>query len=501
MEGKSVIIIGAGLAGLAAGCYCRMNGYRTRIFEHHAVPGGVAAAWKRRGYTIDGGIHFLMDYRPGQPAHKIYRELGADKGHRFLDLDTYCRFIDQSSGRSVSIGRDPDRLAAGLKALFPGDAPLIDDLVSGVHAMQKAGMGAAGFGNPPELAGRLDSLRQMWGMRRVLKYLGGRYSRPASEYAGKARDPFLRKIIENLFLPEVPFWFVLVTLGIHAGGHLGLLEGGALDFALAIEKRYRGLGGEVTYKATVEEILVENGAAVGVCLADGSRHRADIVVSAADGRSTLFSLLGGRYLTEKIRRRYAAWKPCRPLLVASYGVAREFPGDPPLNTIFTDRPFTVNGQEIGGFMLRICNYSPHFAPPGKTVVQAEFETDWDYWNDLQREDRGRYDAEKSRLAAEMLERLEPLYPGISSQVEMTDVATPYTTWRYTRNHRGAYMGWMFTKEVMMSVMERTLPGLNNFYMAGQWVIGGSVPGCLYSGRHVAQIMCRREGRKFVTGIP
>jgi phytoene dehydrogenase-like protein len=37
---KKVIIIGAGIAGLSAGCYLRMNGYDTEIFELHTIPGG-----------------------------------------------------------------------------------------------------------------------------------------------------------------------------------------------------------------------------------------------------------------------------------------------------------------------------------------------------------------------------------------------------------------------------------------------------------------------------
>jgi phytoene dehydrogenase-like protein len=41
MEQKSIIIIGAGIAGLSAGCYGQMNGYRTQIFEMHNKPGGV----------------------------------------------------------------------------------------------------------------------------------------------------------------------------------------------------------------------------------------------------------------------------------------------------------------------------------------------------------------------------------------------------------------------------------------------------------------------------
>ena len=40
MANRSIIIIGAGMGGLAAGIYARMNGYNTRIFEMHSKPGG-----------------------------------------------------------------------------------------------------------------------------------------------------------------------------------------------------------------------------------------------------------------------------------------------------------------------------------------------------------------------------------------------------------------------------------------------------------------------------
>jgi len=41
MVQKSIIIIGGGIAGLAAGCYAQMNGYRSQIFELHYVPAGL----------------------------------------------------------------------------------------------------------------------------------------------------------------------------------------------------------------------------------------------------------------------------------------------------------------------------------------------------------------------------------------------------------------------------------------------------------------------------
>ena len=53
---KSLIIIGGGLTGLAAGCYGMMNGYRTSIFEMHDKAGGLCTGWKRRSYTIESAL-------------------------------------------------------------------------------------------------------------------------------------------------------------------------------------------------------------------------------------------------------------------------------------------------------------------------------------------------------------------------------------------------------------------------------------------------------------
>lgn len=198
-------------------------------------------------------------------------------------------------------------------------------------------------------------------------------------------------------------------------------------------QRYTELGGEVTYRATVAEILVENDRAVGVRLADGSPHHADAVVSAADGYSTIFKMLGGRYVNDKIEDRYANWKLCRPFVMVSYGVARTFADEPSTHMILLECPIAVGSQTVEAISLRIFNYGPRFAPPGRTVVQVAFEADWDTWNDLRQRDRAAYNAEKARVAAELLARLERHYPGISAQVEMTDVATPATTYRYTLN--------------------------------------------------------------------
>jgi len=347
---KSMIIIGAGLAGLAAGCYAQMNGYRSQIFEHHGQPGGVAAAWQREDYLIDGGIHFLMGHRPGQSLYDLYSELGTAQANRFLDMHEYGEFLDEASGRRVLVTADLDRLAADLKALSPADAGAVDELIAGARAFLAAGTFDVGLGDPPELMGPLGMLKQFWGMRRVYKYLTGKYARPVSEWVQAVRDPWLRQVIENLFLPEVPVWFVLMVLALLADRQMGLLEGGSGEFVRPIEQRYRDLGGQITYHATVEEILVEKDRAVGVRLADptgtlrsGSQHRADVVVSAADGYSTIFQMLGGRYVDAKVRVRYRDWKLIRPCVMVSYGVAREFRGDPHIRAFILKQPFDVGG--------------------------------------------------------------------------------------------------------------------------------------------------------------
>ena len=38
MTEKSIIVVGAGIAGLSAGCHGQMNGYRVRIFEQDTRP-------------------------------------------------------------------------------------------------------------------------------------------------------------------------------------------------------------------------------------------------------------------------------------------------------------------------------------------------------------------------------------------------------------------------------------------------------------------------------
>ncbi|RME34100.1 MAG: NAD(P)/FAD-dependent oxidoreductase [Thermoflexia bacterium] len=81
---RSVIIIGAGVAGLSAGRYAQMYGYQSHIFEMHTLPGGLCTSWQRKGYTIDGCIHWLVGSSPSSPLYPLWEEVGAVRGKEFL---------------------------------------------------------------------------------------------------------------------------------------------------------------------------------------------------------------------------------------------------------------------------------------------------------------------------------------------------------------------------------------------------------------------------------
>ena len=101
-----------------------------------------------------------------------------------------------------------------------------------------------------------------------------------------------------------------------------------------------------------------------------------------------------------------------------------------------------------------------------------------------------------------LRHFEKRWPGFKSKIEMTDVPTPMTYVRYTDNWQGSPDGWYITTENMMDQrMKRTLPGLDNLYMVGQWTapFTGTVMAAL-SGRQLVQILCKKDRRPFVSKV-
>ena len=500
---QEVIVIGAGLSGLSSGIYAALNGYRVRIFEHANQAGGVTATWKRKGFVIDGGMHFFMNCFPGSPAHHLYQELGAALEGMYRPLATYSRYVDRRTGRTLEVTPDLDRLARDLKSLADPlptkDGKFIEAFIQGAKQVGRRDLFLA-MAKPGEMTGLWDRIRMVMAAGLAGRYMTGPWARPMTEAVAGLADPWLKEIFCRFFMPEVPVWFTMLMLGSLAQGSMGLCRSGSAGFFRALEERFKGLGGEINYKSTVKKILVEQDRAVGIELKDGSIHRAGAIISAADGHSTIFDLLGGGYVDKKIKTRYREWKLFEPIVLLNYGVDRLFDDEPWNVDIRPKEPVKSDLISDQWFNVRLFNYGPGFAPEGKTVVQVMAGGPWDRWREL-KEDPEQYKEAKAALAGLYADKLEEQWPGVKDRIEMVDVATPYTTWRYTFNHHGAWEGFLPTPEQIHQVIPRTLPGLSRFLMAGQWVMpGGGVISCIQSGRHAAMLLCREDGKKFTARV-
>jgi phytoene dehydrogenase-like protein len=502
---KSIAIIGGGVAGLCAGCYAQMNGYEAAIYEMHSLPGGVCTAWKRNGYTVDSCIHWLLGSGPASGFHKLWREVGALRGLTIVDLDEFMR-VECKGSSALVFYRDVDRLERHLLELGPEDAKPIRELTNAIRKFTR-------FDMPVEKASELYTLWDKLVMGARMLPLGPAFMKwrkvTIVDFAKRLESPVLRDAL-GVMVGESADFPMLGLIMMLAWQHMrtaGYPLGGSLPFVRNIEKRFLDLGGQIRYSSRVSQILVEEGVggaarAVGVRLADGTEHHADVVISAADGRTTIFDMLGGRFADDVVRKPYeGGMTPYAPLLYVGLGIADRLEGIPQVGSGISfplDPKVEIDGKARDRLSVTVYNFDRSLAPTGKTLAIVSISADYDRWKAL-REDPARYRAEKELAAERVIDALEQRIPGIRAKVEMRDVATPVTWERYTGNWRGSYEGWLMSAKSFGKQMSKTLPGLSDFYMVGQWVApGGGLPPAVSTGRHVIQMLCRADNKPFVT---
>lgn len=492
MSRESIIIIGAGVAGLSAGCYAQMNGYKTTIFEMHDKPGGLCTSWKRKGFTLDYSIHNLAGTAKSSGTHRIWDELGALRDTQVIDHDEFVR-VESPDGRMLTVYSNLDKLVEEMRRISPKDSDVIDEYARAVRSFSGIDL----FNMP--LGGLRRKLGVLMHLRAMLKW--SRIS--MSEFATQFRDPFLSKAFSLIMYdsPDVPMIVNLAFIAGMDGGDLGWPMGGSLRFARNLERRFLGLGGMVQYEARVAQILLEGDKTVGVRLTDGSEHFADIVISAADGYETIFEMLGGRYSNDQISAYYQKeWPLSQEFgLQVALGVKRDLTDEPHSIALMLDHPIIIESIERVVLNLELFSESSGLAPRGKGIIKVVLKSDYDFWKRLKAE--GQYKARKAEIARAIVERLEARFPGLSSEVEVVDVSTPLTTERYTRNFRGlqAWMPKESLTKVLRKGLSRSLPGLDNFYMVGQWSMATvGLNTAALSGRKTIQMICKQDRMRFTT---
>ncbi|HOT89989.1 MAG TPA: NAD(P)/FAD-dependent oxidoreductase [Anaerolineae bacterium] len=499
MSEKTILVIGAGMAGLSAGCYAQMNGFRSQIFELHTIPGGLCTSWRRKDYVFDGSIRYLSGTDPQTKIHELWTELGLLEGRTFHYYDEFIRY-EGADGRTFTLYTNIDRLEQHMLELAPDDRAVIAEFIKASRQFTKMEMPVDLTPSEP-----LEALELGQGMLPVLWPALWWRNVSVRQFAERFKDPLLRAALPDFFQfapPDFPMMLLLTTIALMNDHEAGYPIGGSLRLAEDLARRYLALGGEIHYKSRVTKILVENDRAVGVRLEDGSEHRADIVISAADGHSTIFELLEGRYVNQRIRTYYRRLPVAKSILQISLGVNRDFSHEPPALSFPLAHPIYLGNVRHERLVVKHYCFDPTMAPPGKSVLSVWCEADYDYWKSMRTHPR-HYRAAKELVAQQIITALDERFPGLSDAVEVVDVATPITYERYTANWRGAFAGWALTTRKMSLMMgggmRKMLPGLHNFYMIGQWVEpGGNVELSVASGRDVLKDICAAEGKPFET---
>jgi len=497
---KKIIIIGAGIAGLSAGCYARMNGYESEIYEMHDKPGGLCTSWQRKDYTIDGCLHWLTGSSPVSSFHKFWQELGAVQGRQMLYQKIFYRYTG-TDGRTLIIYNNADQLEAHLKELSPQDSDTIKLLCRMIRRFSKFRIPAD---KPYEYYNFLDIIRLLFKLAPFYRDMSFCNRITIGEFARRFKDPLLREVFPLVLSNEdYPLLSLVVTLGSLHSGDGGFPQGGSLEFARAIEKRYLDLGGKIFYRNRVDRILEENGRARGIRLTDGKEVRGDYIISAADLRTTLFEMLGGRHVDPLHNELFQSCKLSPSMVQVSFGVNMDLSNQPEcLGELFA-APFLREWQAKWAMIRNYC-FDKTLAPPGKSVVVAGFSTaDYAYWEKLAK-DKQSYQAEKEKIANAFADELERRYPGFKSAIEVTDVVTPVTYVRYTGNWKGTFMTWIIPPDRArrFQIIPKAVPGLDNFWLTGMWVQPpGGVPTGVMTSRQIIQMICRRDKRRFQTSIP
>ena len=494
---KKVIIIGAGIAGLSAGCYARMNGFRTSIYEMHNMPGGLCTAWERKGYKFDLSMHFLTGSSSG-PLYQMWDELGVIENTRFHYHDRVMKV--EGMGRELTFSTERGKLEKDMLAISPEDADLIrefTELLWGRDMMKAFSL------KPAELRKFKDSFRMMLGVIPLIKVFRKFKKTTLQEFAAKFKNPFLQHAVRSFV--DAPGWPMadfpmaimsgFIRVGVTEGG---VPLGGSQQVVFRMADHFRELGGTLHLKSRVKNLVVENNRVSGIEMDDGSRHMADEVIWAGDGHTLIYKILQGKYLDQKIRHMYESWIPKESVMHVMLGVNRDLSQEPHVIIHEAEEPVSIAGKEHKWLQIRHRCFDRSMAPEGKSAVEVWYDTDFDYWEKLAK-DKKSYKDEKKRIADATIKQLEKRWPGFASQVEVIDVPTPHTYYRYTGNYKGSPDGWCINTDNMREGPVRALPGLDGLRMIGQWTAPytGVVIAAL-TGRQAIQLMCREENRDFIT---
>ena len=129
-----ILIIGAGVSGLSAGIYARLQGHEAIVCERHNLAGGNLTGWDREGYHIDNCIHWLTGTNPASKGYKTREELGALGNVEIFQGDSL--YTCEYEGETLSLSKDIRKLENDMLTISPEDEKEIRSFIRAVKLVE-----------------------------------------------------------------------------------------------------------------------------------------------------------------------------------------------------------------------------------------------------------------------------------------------------------------------------------------------------------------------------
>lgn len=287
---KSVIIIGAGMGGLAAACLLARGGYKVTVYDNNEQPGGRNSIFKEKGFTFNRGPSWYL--MPGVFEH-FYKNMGENiADHLTLQRLTpgYRVFFKDTLFGAIDIYGDRKRDGQTFESFEPGAKNKLNSYLRRSEELYNMARDEILYEN-------IDSARELLSPKLMraavrLRLLSSMHKNIAKDF--KSRE--LQKILEypSVFLGGSPYNIpALYSVLNHVNFDQGVFypKGGMDAVAKSLAALAKKHGAKITCNATVTGIITKDGRATGVELASGKTVPADIVISGAGIENTEQNLL------------------------------------------------------------------------------------------------------------------------------------------------------------------------------------------------------------------
>ena len=475
MPDWDVIVIGSGIGGLVTASQLAAKGAKTLVLERYLIPGGSGGSFRREGYTFDVGASMIFGFGEKGHTNLLTRALD-DVGQRCATVpDAVQLEYHLPDGLTMAVDRDYDDFITRMSARFPHEAKGIRAFYETCWQVFRCldAMPLLSLEDPAYLAKVFfKAPLACLGLARWLPFNVGDVAKK------HIKDEDLLRLIDM----ECFCWSVMpadrtpmINAGMvfsdrHAGG-INYPKGGV---GVIAEKLVAGLeanGGEIRYKHRVTNVLIEQGQAVGVRLADGEELRAKRIVSNATrwdtfaGEGSAQSTLVGPEHTPAAettwRKRY---QPSSSFLSLHLGVdASVVPDGFHCHHLLLENWAEMEAEQGVVFVSMPSLLDPSLAPAGRHILHTFTQSDMRYWKGLS---PSAYAEKKQQDADRLIDRLEALLPGLKSAIKFKEIGTPRTHRRFLGRMGGSYGPVPANRLPGLLPMPFNRTGLKNLYCVG-----------------------------------